>query len=183
MSKKLLKKIVAFLIAFLIAFIIIYSFLLSDYNPMFESKEFIYLTNKLKDAQKEDLKSFTDIYKIVNKNQIRSPSEITTSYIGPYRHGYSITKLIYELKIEKEFSADDCIKFLFLNTDYKHGNIGIREASKFYFKKTLKELSEKEKLILIAIVENPSLYDPIRNPEGVANRVRIYQMILHQQKN
>jgi hypothetical protein len=172
--KKLLKKIAILLILL----IVIYSYLLSDYNPMFENEEFVYLTNKLKDSRNEDLKAFTDIYKIVYKHERRCPCEIATNHIGPYRHGYSPTKGIYQLKIKKEFSTDDCINFLFLNTDYNHGNIGIKKAANFYFNKTLNELNEKEKLTLIAIIKNSSLYDPIRNPKGVASRVNVFKAIL-----
>ena len=31
-------------------------------------------------------------------------------------------KLIYALKIEKEFTNEECIKILFLNSDYLYGN-------------------------------------------------------------
>jgi hypothetical protein len=183
MSKKLLKKIVAFLIAI----IIIYSFLLSDYNPMFEKKEFVYLTNKLKDSRKEGLKSFTDIYNKVNsvntvEKEKRCPCEVSTNYIEQYRHGYSLTKLIYRLKIEREFTNDDCLKFLLLNYDFGYKNIGINAASKFYFNKSINNLNQEETITLVVMLKNSALYNPIRNPKGVANRVKVFQAILKRQK-
>jgi len=177
MRKKRLK-IVAFI---LITIFVIYNLLLSDFNPMFEDDEFIYLTNKLKETEKQDLKFFVDAYKKVNeKNKYRRcECEVATTYIGPYRHGRSITKMIYVLKIEREFSNDQCLKFQFLNADYLSGNKGIKDAAKFYFKKNLEQLNEEEKLILIVMLDNPTLYNPIRRKEKVMNKVRLYKEILN----
>ncbi|WP_233209661.1 transglycosylase domain-containing protein [Flavobacterium sp. 9] len=151
---------------------------------MFENEEFVYLTNKLKDSQKEDLKSFTHIYNIVNETEKykRCPCEVSTNFIGPYRHGYSFTKLIYILKVEKEFTNDECLNFQLLNYDFGYKNIGIKAASKFYFNKNINDLNEEETITLVAMLKNSSLYNPIRNPEGVANRVKVFQTILQKHK-
>lgn len=159
----------------------IYNLLLSDFNPMFKNEEFVYLTTKLKETEKEDLKFFVETYKKVNekrKNR-RCECEVPTTYIGPYRHGRSITKMIYVLKIEREFSKDECLKFQFLNEDYLFRNKGIKDAAKFYFKKDLEELNEEEKLVLVVMLDNPSLYNPIRRKEKVMNKVRMYKEIIN----
>lgn len=151
---------------------------------MFENEEFVYLTNKLKDSQKEDLKSFKHIYNIVNETEKHKTCqcEVSTNYIGPYRHGYSLTKLIYILKVEKDFTEDECLNFQLLNYDFGYKKIGINAASQFYFNKNISNLNEEEKLTLIAMLKNSVLYNPIRNPEGSANRVRVFQTILKKHK-
>lgn len=167
------------------------SYLLSDFNPIYQNNGFVHLSNKLKEAQSEDLSSFvkiqTEIYK--KMEDPKCPCEIATNYIGSfsvYRHGYSPTKSVYQLKIKRKYSKMDCFKFLLLNTDFKHPysnpaskTFGVKEASKFYFKKNINELTEKEILTLIAMLKNPSLYDPIRNKEIVKNRVRMLETILY----
>ena len=177
MYKKILK-ITAFT---LIILIVIYNLLLSDFNPMFKDEEFVYLTTKLKETEKEDLKFFVETYKKVNEKRKhrRCECEVPTTYIGPYRHGRSITKMIYVLKIEREFSKNQCLKFQFLNADYLFGNKGIKDAAKFYFKKDLEKLNEDEKLVLVVMLDNPSLYNPIRRKEKVMNKVRLYKHILN----
>ena len=177
MYKKILK-ITAFT---LIILIVIYNLLLSDFNPMLKDAEFVYLTTKLKETEKEDLKFFVETYKKVNEKRKhrRCECEVPTTYIGPYRHGRSITKMIYVLKIEREFSKNQCLKFQFLNADYLFGNKGIKDAAKFYFKKDLEKLNEDEKLVLVVMLDNPSLYNPIRRKEKVMNKVRLYKHILN----
>ncbi|MBF6640231.1 transglycosylase domain-containing protein [Flavobacterium sp. J49] len=165
----------------LILFIVVYNFLLSDFNPMFEDEEFVYLGNSIKVAQKENLKPLVDIYNKIHETveEKRCPCEVSTAYIGPYRHGFSLTKKLYLLKIEKEFTQDDCLKFELLSAEYLTGNIGVKQASKFYFNKSVEQLNEEENIMLIIMLENPSLYNPIRRKEKVLRKVRLYQSILH----
>jgi hypothetical protein len=161
---------------------VVYTFLLSDFNPMFKNERFVYLTSALKETEKEDLKSFVEIYNKIHKTvkERQCMCELATSHIGPNRHGFSLTKMIYTLKIEKEFTKNHCLKFGLLNYDFGYKNIGIKNASKFYFSKTIDALNEDEKITLVAMFENSSLYNPIRNKQFVINKVRLYKRILHQ---
>lgn len=158
-----------------------YNFLLSDFNPMFKNEEFIYLTNALKESRKENFKSIIDIenkiYKVVK--QRRCNCETVTTYIGPYRHGFSLTKKIYLLKIEKEFSNNECLKFQLLNYDFGNNNIGLKNASKFYFGKTIDRLNENEIITIVIMLENSSLYNPVRNKKGIRNKLLVYKRILN----
>ncbi len=180
MNKRKLR-ILAFIFVLLF---VVYNFLFSDFNPMFKDDEFVYLMTKLKETQKEDLKFYVETYekvqaKIKYKNK-RCECEVAASYIGPYRHGWSITKMIYIQKLAKEFKNNECLKFQFLNEDYLFGNKGIKDAANFYFKKNLEQLNEEEKLTLIVMLDNPSLYNPIRRKEKVMNKVKLYKSILHE---
>ncbi len=158
----------------------IYNFLLSDFNPIFKDEEFVYLTKSLKESRKENFKSIIEIYNTIHKTvkEKRCSCETATTYIGPYRHGFSLTKKLYLLKIEKEFYNNECLKFQLIHYDFGKGNIGIINASKFYFGKTVEELNEEEKIIVLVMLENSSLYNPIRNKKGIMNKVRVYQRIL-----
>jgi hypothetical protein len=178
----MLRKITKNIVLVLILLFVVYNFLLSDYNPMFNNDRFVYLTSELKETEKEDLKSIVEIYNKIHKTvkERQCMCELATSHIGPNRHGFSLTKKIYTLKIEKDFSKDQCLKFVLLNYDFGYRNIGIKNASKFYFSKTIDALNEDEKITLVAMFENSSLYNPIRNKQFVINKVRLYKRILHQ---
>lgn len=176
----MVKKTLKIIALVLIILIVIYKLLLSDFNPLFENEEFVYLTSKIRETKKEYLKFYVDTYnKVAEKRKNKKcECEVSTTYIGPYRHGRSIIKMIYVMKIEKEFSKEDCLKFQFLNADYLFGNNGIKDAAKFYFKKSLEQLNTEEKLVLVVMLENPSLYNPKRRKERLMNKVRIYQRII-----
>lgn len=187
----MIKKSFKIFFGFLVLLIITIAFLISDFNPIYKNKEYVDLTEKLNEAQKENLKVFTEIYQKINTkiDNKKCPCDRATNYIHTYRHGYSITKLLYKQKIQREFTQTECFKFLLLNTDFKHvyansnyKTFGVKEASKFYFNKNLEQLNEDEVLTIISMLKNPSLYDPIRNKEGVKNRVKVLKRILHKQK-
>ncbi|KAF2333861.1 transglycosylase domain-containing protein [Flavobacterium daemonense] len=181
----MLKKSLKAFFGLLILLIILITFLLSDFNPIYKNEEFINLTYKIKDAQKEDFKSIIDIHnKIFRKlKEHNCPCQDAVNSIGPapYRHGYSLTKSLYDQKIKRNFSQNECLKFVLLHYDFGYRKIGIKDASKFFFNKKIEELNEKEKLTLIAMLKNSGLYNPIRNKVGVRNRVLLLERILHSQ--
>lgn len=178
----MLRKTIKNIALIFILLFVVYNFLLSDFNPMFKNERFVYLTSALKETEKEDLKLFVEIYNKIHKTvkERQCMCELATSHIDRNRHGFSLTKMIYTLKIEKDFSKDHCLKFVLLNYDFGYKNIGIKNASKFYFSKTIDALNEDEKITLVAMFENSSLYNPIRNKQFVINKVRLYKRILHQ---
>jgi len=168
-------------ILLIIAFLFVgYQFMLSDYNPMFDDEDFVYLRNAIKESKKEDLQSITTLYTKISKSikQRSCICEQATSFIGPYRHGRSLTKEIYLLKIEKEFSQTDCLKFVLLNNDYNNKIIGINDAAAFYFNKNVEELSADEQITIVIMLENSSLYNPLRNQVGIKRKLDIYKNIL-----
>lgn len=176
-----LKKISKITILIIVVLYATYNFILSDFNPMFKNEEFAYLTNALKESRKENFKSIIDIenkiYTVVK--QRRCNCETVTTSISPYRHGFSLTKRIYLLKIEKEFSNNECLKYQLLNYDFGNNNIGVQNASKFYFGKTIDKLNVDEKITIVIMLENSSLYNPVRNKRGVRNKLLIYKKILN----
>ncbi|MEN2413470.1 transglycosylase domain-containing protein [Flavobacterium mesophilum] len=179
------KKSLKILLGIIVISLFLMSYLLSDFNPIYKNEEFVNLKYKIKDAQKEDFKSIIDIHNKIFKKIKESdcPCQDAVNSIGPspYRHGYSLTKSLYDLKIKKDFTQNECLKFVLVNYDFGYRKIGIKTASKFFFNKNIEELNEKEKITLIAMLKNSSLYNPIRNKEGVKNRVYLLEKILHDQ--
>jgi hypothetical protein len=159
-----------------------YICLLSDY-PMFRNDEFINLKKLLDSSNDDELSSFVDLYNRINKSNGNKycPCDVITSNVDPFRHVISPKTKIYSLKIKKDFGHDNCLKYELLNSDYLHGQIGIKSASQYYFHKTIEKLNDREKITLLVILENPALYNLERRKEKVENKIIIYQNILAQE--
>ena len=69
--------------------------------------------------------------------------------------------LTYEL--EAHYSKDDILEGYLNTINYGHGMYGIKNASKYYFGKDVKDLSLAEASILAGIPNSPSNYSPIDN--------------------
>ena len=173
----MLKKTLRIFIGLVIVLTITIIYLLSDFNAIYKNEEFVFITTELKKAQKEDFQSFISTYnKIYAK--IKEPScpcqnianKITNN---PYT---SLSKrTLYLLKIKKEFTHDECLKLVLIHYDFGFGKIGIKEASKFYLKKDLKQLNEKEIITLVVMFRNAALYNPIRNKERLDAKVLLFE--------
>lgn len=78
-----------------------------------------------------------------------------------------IREIFRALEFEKNNSKEDILT-LYLNYVYfGSGCDGIQTAAEKYFGKDVSELSLAESASIIAITNNPSLYDPLRNAEFV----------------
>ena len=69
--------------------------------------------------------------------------------------------LTYEL--ENHYSKDEIIEGYLNTINYGHGNYGIANASKYYFNKSVKDLSLGEISILVGIPNSPEQYSPLNN--------------------
>lgn len=71
-----------------------------------------------------------------------------------------IKEAFYTLQIERHYSKDEILEG-YLNTVYfGHGTYGIEAASRYYFDKTVAELSLAEGALLIGLPKGPSYYSP-----------------------
>lgn len=121
------------------------------------------------------LKYLTKNFFFVKTNQPLSIWIAKMMYIPKteYRKYPHILKIELSLatKIDKEISPKEQLKFMFEQTDFANGQIGIKSASKFYFNKEINELNENEIASLIVMIRNPSLYNPKRRPEKLKAEV------------
>lgn len=76
-----------------------------------------------------------------------------------------ITEIMRALELEKKISKDKILE-IYLNTVYlSEGCYGLETAAGKYFGKSAAELSLVEGAALAAIIQYPTRYDPIQNPE------------------
>ncbi len=79
-------------------------------------------------------------------------------------------------KLERRYTKEEII-VMYLNTiPYIYDASGIKTASKTFFNKTVDSLSIDESAILVGMVNNPSLFNPVRFPERCLERRNI---VLH----
>ncbi len=85
-----------------------------------------------------------------------------------------LREFITSVQIEKNFTKKEIIE-MYLNTVYfGRGSIyGISAASAFYFGKSVEELTPGEAAMLVAIVNGPAYYDPIRHPDRAETRWKL----------
>ena len=74
-----------------------------------------------------------------------------------------IKEVLLARRIEQELSKDEILE-LYLNYIYfGHGRYGVEEASKYYFGKSVRELTLAEAAVLASIPKGPSRYSPREN--------------------
>ena len=74
------------------------------------------------------------------------------------------------VKLERNYTKEEIIA-MYLNTvDFGSHSFGIKMASKTYFDKTPAELTVEESAMLVGMLQAPSWFHPVRNPERAKRR-------------
>lgn len=72
---------------------------------------------------------------------------------------------IIAIRLERQYTKQEIIA-MYLNTvDFTHNAVGIRSAAKTYFGKEPKDLKVEEGAVLVGMLKNPSLYNPLSQRE------------------
>ena len=73
-------------------------------------------------------------------------------------------------KLEHNYSKEEIVA-MYLNTvTFGHNSFGIRSAASTFFDKTPKEMNIEECALMAGVVNAPTRFSPIRNPERSTNR-------------
>lgn len=81
-----------------------------------------------------------------------------------------IKEWIIAVKLEKIYSKEDIMTMYLNKFEFINGAHGIDAAAITYFSKQQRELELSEAAILVGMLKNPSLYNPVRNPSLVIKR-------------
>tara|TARA_B100000795_G_scaffold99911_1_gene73492 strand:+ start:23341 stop:25665 length:2325 start_codon:yes stop_codon:yes gene_type:complete len=81
-----------------------------------------------------------------------------------------VKEWIIATRLERRYTKDEILTMYFNEYDFLNQAIGIESASNIYFDKPPSELTVSESAMLVGMFKNSSLYNPLRNPEGVKNR-------------
>ncbi len=87
---------------------------------------------------------------------------------------------IIAVELEKNFTKEEILA-MYLNTvDFGGNTFGIKVASRTFFNTTPDSLSVQEAAVLVGLVQAPSYYNPVRNPQNA--RVRRNVVLSQMQK-
>ena len=88
----------------------------------------------------------------------------------PFRIIQKVKEWIIATRLERQYTKNEIIAMYFNIYDFNNYAVGIRSAAKTYFNKEPKDLTVDESAILVGMFKNSSLYNPVRNAQGVKNR-------------
>ncbi|MEN9330950.1 MAG: hypothetical protein RLZZ94_40 [Bacteroidota bacterium] len=81
-----------------------------------------------------------------------------------------IKEWVIAVKLEKNYTKTEILA-MYLNTvEFGNNAYGIRSASSTYFQKDPKDVSMEEAALLIGMLQAPSRYNPVRNPDNAIKR-------------
>lgn len=86
------------------------------------------------------------------------------------RSKQKLAEWVIALKLEKLYTKEEIINLYLNHFDFNYQAIGIRSAARIYFDKLPKDLDIHESAMLVGMLQNPSLYNPVRRPEKTMQR-------------
>ena len=97
------------------------------------------------------------------------------SNMGAIRKTFALVNIklkewITAIKLERSYTKEEIIAMYLNKFNFIYGAYGIEAASETYFSKGNKELNESEAAVLVGMLKNPSLYNPVRRKEQAINR-------------
>lgn len=81
-----------------------------------------------------------------------------------------IKEWVIATRLERNYTKDEIIAMYLNIYDFNYNADGIRSAARIYFGKEPAELKTEESAVLVGMLKNSSLYNPIRREELVFNR-------------
>jgi len=81
-----------------------------------------------------------------------------------------VKEYVISLRLEKQYTKNEIITMYLNKYDFGHAAVGIRSASRIYFGKEPNELSIDQSAMLVGMLKNSSLYNPMRREEMVTQR-------------
>ena len=86
---------------------------------------------------------------------------------------------VIAIRLEKQYTKNEIITMYFNKYDFGHNAVGIRSATRIHFGKEPNELNTEQSAMLVGMLKNSSLYNPMRRPDLVEQRrnVVLKQMV------
>jgi len=81
-----------------------------------------------------------------------------------------VKEWVIAIRLEKQYTKNEIITMYFNKYDFGHNAVGIRSASRIHFGKEPNELNIQESAMLVGMLKNSSLYNPMRREEMVTKR-------------
>jgi penicillin-binding protein 1A len=86
------------------------------------------------------------------------------------RIGQKMKEWVVAIKLESQYTKNEILTMYLNKYDFLNQAVGIRSAARIYFGKEPKELDVQESAMLIGMLKNSSLFNPLRRAELVKQR-------------
>ena len=86
---------------------------------------------------------------------------------------------ITAVKLEKRYTKEEIIAMYLNKFEFINGAHGIHSASEIYFGKDQKDLNIEEAAVLVGMLKNPALYNPVRFNEKSKNRRNVVLQMMY----
>ncbi len=74
------------------------------------------------------------------------------------------------IKLERYYSKEEIVKMYLNQFDFLYNAVGIKSAAQVYFGKEARNLNIQESALLVGMVKNPTMFNPVRFPEKAIDR-------------
>ncbi|WP_306351358.1 penicillin-binding protein 1A [Flavobacterium sp. '19STA2R22 D10 B1'] len=81
-----------------------------------------------------------------------------------------VKEWIIAIRLERQYTKNEILTMYLNKADFVNTAVGIRSAAKVYFAKEPRDLTTEEGAMLVGMLKNPSLYNPIRREDMVRER-------------
>lgn len=107
---------------------------------------------------------------------------VKNTYLSPEQTlERKIVEAVIAQELEDKFTKREILEFYVNDAYYANGNYGMETAAHYYFSKPTKELTHGEVATLISIPNNPTIYNPITNPENTMKRRNLTLRLMGEQ--
>ncbi len=89
---------------------------------------------------------------------------------GPVGYGRKLREAKFAVSLEQEYSKDEILERYLNIANFGNATYGIQAAARRYFSVDAEALSLPQAALLAGVVQLPSRWDPLDNPEGAVNR-------------
>ncbi len=84
-----------------------------------------------------------------------------------------LNEWVIATKLERRYSKEEIITMYLNKFDFVNNAVGIKSASKIYFNTIPDSLKLEESALLVGMLQNPALYNPVRRPDTAKYRRNI----------
>lgn len=90
---------------------------------------------------------------------------------------------VIAVRLERQYTKEEIITMYLNKSDFIYQAVGIRSASRIYFGKEPMDLKTEEAAVLVAMLKNPNLYNPLRERFKENSLLRRNQVMRQMEKN
>ncbi|WP_434995011.1 transglycosylase domain-containing protein [Arthrobacter sp. Ld5] len=105
---------------------------------------------------------------VLNDSARQNGGTVTLS--GGKSVGDKLREMKLAIAVEKELSKDEILEGYLNIVQFSGTSYGVQAASKYFFDVDAKDLNIQQSALLAGVVNGPTVYSPIENPEGALQR-------------